>query len=206
MTQLWKPLAVALLLLPHVVARADGYVSSGHRLSTLVSLTWEIGVPAGTLPSFVDATSARGGQLEVRMGVARHLSLGLATSFNWFSQNDAQKSLDFPNATVTGPVYDRVQIFTLRLTGHWYLTDGPLQPYIGAGAGGAHDDVYRFVGDLATSSSDFSATIDPQFGLLWTLGPGLALHFQVRWQYTFARFANVKNAQWVGAQVGVAVY
>jgi hypothetical protein len=205
MIQVPKIAAMAVLLAAGA-ARADGYLESEYRLGTLVSVTWEVARPGGGLRDFVDATSARGGQLDVRFGVARHLSLGLATSWNWFSQNFSQLSANYPNATVTSPAYRRAQIFTLRAAGHWYLTDGPLQPYLGLGIGAARDDTYQSLLDFVSTSSRLRFAADPQVGLLFRLGPGVALHAQVRYQLTFDKTADLKNVQWVGGQIGIAVY
>ena len=198
--------AAILLALAPGLARADSYLESPYRLTTLVSLTWEVGVPLQDLRSYVDEPSYRGGQLEVRFGLARHLSVGLATSWNWFAQNFAQKSLSYPNATVTAAVYDRVQLITLRGTLHWYLLDGPVQPYLGLGAGGAWHSTFQAVADLSDSSHGFDFTADPNLGILFTIGPGLAVHLAARYQFTLAKFRGVERAQWLGASLGLAVY
>jgi hypothetical protein len=201
-----RPATAALLLLAAGSARADSYLESKYRLSTLLSLTWEVGVPTGTLRDFVDAASFRGGQLEVRFGVARHLSLGLATSWNWFAQTFSQRTVTYPNATITAPVYDRVQLIALRGTLHWYLVDGPVQPYLGVGAGGTWTSWRQTVADATTSSSRFDFTADPEAGILFTVGTGFAIHVLARYPYTLASYGTARNAQWIGVDVGLAVY
>jgi hypothetical protein len=198
--------AASLLLLAAGAARADSYLESKYQLTTLLSLTWEVGVPTATLRDFIDATSFRGGQFEARFGVARRLSVGLATSWSWFAQNFPQKTVDFPNATVTAALYDRVQFISLRGTIHWYLVDGPVQPYLGVGAGGVWTSWYQAVADLTRSSNGFTFTADPEAGLLFTVSSGFAFHLLARYPFTLASYGNVQNAQWVGVDVGLAVY
>ncbi len=193
-------------LLAAASARSDGYVESPHRLTTLVGVTWEGGVPLTSMRGYADQLSYRGGQVEVRFGLVRHLSVGLATSWNWFSQTFPTRSVQYPSATVTGRAYDRVQLITLRATAHWYLTDGPVQPYLGAGIGAAWVSDYQSVSTLATSDSRFALTVDPQLGILVSVGRGLAIDVAARWHYTRARFAQVENANWAGLAVGVAAY
>jgi len=183
------------------VARADGF-----ERGTLVSAAWEAGVPIASLRQYVSAPSYSGVQVEVRWGLAPRLSIGLNGGWNWFAQNFSQLSVSIPNGTISGPVYNRVQFFTLRATGHWYLSRGWLQPYLGAGVGGTWYGTYRQVSDLVSSSSGFAFAADPQIGMLVTVAPGLALLLQVRYQFTLARFANVKNAQWFGAELGIALF
>jgi hypothetical protein len=205
-TRALRLMVPALVLLAAGSARADGYLESKYQLTTLLSLTWEAGIPIGTLRDFIDATSFRGGQFEARFGVARHLSLGLATSWNWFAQNFSNRTVDFPNATVTASGYDRVQFITLRGTFHWYLLDGPVQPYLGVGAGGVWTGWYQVVADYTTSSNGFAFTADPEVGLLLTVSQGLAVHLLARYPFTLASYRHVENAQWVGVDLGVAVY
>lgn len=206
MTRTGRAVAAAVLLAAAGIARADGYLESSYRLTTLISLTWEVAAPMQDLRSYVDQTSLRGGQFELRVGVARHLSLGLATSWNWFAQNFDQMSISYPDATVTAAVYDRAQFIALQPTLHWYIIDGPLQPYLGVGAGGVWTSVYRAVADLSTSSSSFDFAARADAGVLLTIGPGFAVHVSARYQYTLAGFYGVQNAQWLGANIGLAVY
>ncbi len=204
----WIPrlgLAVAFALLAGA-ARADGFQDTAYRRSTLLSATWEVGVPAAGLRDFVDEPGYRGAQVEVRLGVARHLSLGLATTWSWFAQNYASKSVDYENATVTGPLYQRVRFATLRATGHWYLSGGPLQPYVGAGAGALSYETYRKVARSVETGSGWSVVVDPQLGVLWNFGRGLALHVLAHYQFSRARFSGVDDARWLGVQVGLAGY
>lgn len=200
-----RGLVVAVALLAGA-ARADGYQDTAYRRSTLLSATWEAGVPLAGLRDFVDEPGYRGGQLEIRRGVVRHFSLGLAATWNWFAQNYAWKSVDYANATVTGPLYQRVRFATLRGTGHWYLSGGPLQPYVGAGAGALSYETYRNVAGSVETGSGWTAVVDPQIGVLWSIGRGLAVHVQAHFLYSRARFSGVDDARWLGIQVGFAAY
>jgi hypothetical protein len=205
-TRTAQAVAVAVLLAAAGTARADGYLESSYRLSTLVSLTWEAAAPLQDLRTYVDQTSFRGGQLDLRFGVARHLSLGLATSWNWFAQTFEQKSVSYPDATVTAAVYDRAQFIALQGTVHWYLLDGPVQPYLGAGAGGVWTSTFESVADLSRSSHSFDFAARGDAGVLVSIGPGFAVHVSARYQYTLASLRGVEDAQWLGVNVGLAVY
>ncbi len=198
--------ALALALLLPAVPRAEGYLESPRRLTMLVGIGWEGGMPLMSMRGYVDEPSYRGGRFDARFGIARHLSVGVAASWNWFSQNLASRTVEYSGATVTGPAYDRVQFITVVATAHWYLTDGPVQPYIGAGIGGAWASDYHSVSTLATSESNFGLAADPQAGVLLSIGRGFALDFAARWHYTRTRFAQVKEASWAGVGIGVAAY
>jgi hypothetical protein len=205
-SRLVRAAILALLAAAASPARAEGYLDSPYRLTRFLSLDWEPAAPMESLRDYVDDVALRGGQFDVRFGVARHLSLGIATSWQWFAQNWSARTVQYQNAAVTGTVYSRVQFITLRATLHWYLTDGPLQPFVGFGAGGVWYDTFQAVADVSETTSGFAFAGDPEVGVLWTVGPGLALQVLARYQYTTAKFANVENAQYLVIGIGVAVY
>ncbi len=174
-------LAAAVLVLgAAAAARAEGYAESRHRLGPLVSLTWEASRPLDSLRDHIDADSHWGGQFEVRGAVAPHLSLGLASSWTWFSRSVGQATGTVGDATVTAPSYRRNQAFTLRATAHWYLFDGPVQPYVGGGVGGARVDTYETLGPIAKTAHEVGLAADPQVGFLIAVRGGLALHVTAR--------------------------
>lgn len=198
--------AAALLLAGAGTARAEGggYAETPHRLGPLVSLTWEASRPLGSLRERIDANSFKGGQVEIRGAVARHLSVGLATSWNWFSRDAGRDTVQLGEATITAPSYRRNQVFTLRATAHWYLLDGPVQPYVGAGVGAARVDTYDVVGTLAATAHAAGLAADPQAGFLIALRGGLALHLTARWQWTSVSIGAVKDQSWASVGVGLA--
>jgi opacity protein-like surface antigen len=199
-------LAVVAVLASARAGAEEGYVATRYRLTPLLSVAWEGARPLGSLRDDIDRDSTRGGQLEARFGVVPHLSLGLAASWNWFSRIVGQETVSVGDATITGPAYRRNQVFTVRATGHWYLTRGRFQPYVGGGVGGAWADTYRTIGSVALTSHAIGLAADPQVGFLLTIRNGLALHAQARWQYTRLGIGDVREAQWVAVGVGLAGY
>jgi len=187
-------------------ARADGYLESGSQLPTLVSVSWEMVVPQSAVPDYVEQTSFRGGQLELGFGVARHLSLGLSASWNWLAQELPTGSLQLPDAVITGAAYRRVQLTELRATLHWYLTNGPVQPWVGVGLGGGWHESYLAVADQMRTASGWHAAAEPRAGLLWTVRAGLAVGLQARYAFTTARLGDAKDARWLAVDLGLAVY
>ncbi len=197
---------VAALALLGGAARADGFQDSRLRNTTMLAVGWEAAVPNAGLRQYVDRPGYYGIQVEARRGIGRSLSLGLATSWTWLAQSYTSKEIAYPDATVSGPLYQRVRFVTVRGTAHWYLGTGSLQPYVGVGAGGLSWETYRNVGGWVRSRSDWALTADPQLGFLWTISSGAALHVQARYQYSTARFDEVDRASWLGIEVGIAAY
>lgn len=197
--------AVAILASARAGAE-EGYVASRYRLTPLLSVAWEGARPLGSLRDDIDRDSTRGGQFEARFGVAPHLSLGVAASWNWFSRFMGQETVPLGDAIITGSAYRRNQVFTVRATAHWYLTGGRLQPYVGGGVGGAWADTYRTIASVALTSHAVGLAADPQVGFLLAIRQGLALHVQAHWQYTRLTIGSVRDAQWAAVSVGLAGY
>jgi hypothetical protein len=201
-----RAMAAAVLLAAVGSSRADGFAVSALDPGPLLSVAWDLSRPAGSLRGFADATSARGAQFELRYAFRRHLSIGLASSWLWLAQNRPAGALAFPDATVAGPAYHRVQFLTLRGTADWYLASGAVQPYLGLGLGGAWHGADQEIATLGVRSSGYALTGDPHAGLLVTLRPGLALHFQARMQLARGGVAGAKTANWLSGSAGLALY
>jgi hypothetical protein len=194
------------LILGAGTACADGYADSAYRLPTLVAIGWESIVPQRALRGTLDRTSFRGGQLEIGYGVARHLSLGFSGSWSWMAQSFAAGSLPLPDGEITGKAYRRVQLVELRATAHRYLTNGPVQPYLGVGAGGGWHGSYVAVADVIRTAGAWHAAGEPRAGLLLTLRPGLAVNLQARYVFSTARIGDARDARWLAVDLGVALY
>jgi hypothetical protein len=187
-------------------ARADGFVESAHALPTMFSVAWDVGLAAANLGDVVPSRSLRGVQGEVRRGIARHLSLGLGATWNWFAENRSRGEVRYASATVTGPLYERARFVTIRGTAHWYVGDGPIQPYVGAGIGAVNVERRREIATASERTSAWSAVADPQVGVLWTVRRGFALHVQAHRQISRIRSLGVDGATWSGVAIGLAVY
>lgn len=206
MSRSCRALAAALLLAAAGKAGAQGFAAAAHQPGTLLSIAWDVSRPAGSLRDFVDASSPRGAQFELRHAFRRRLSIGLAGSWLWLARDRPAGTLEFPDATVTGATYHRVQFLTLRATADWYLASGMVQPYLGLGLGGAWHSANQEIGALAVHTSGYALAGDPHGGLLLTLRPGMALHLQARMQFTRRGVAGAGTANWFAGSAGLAVY
>ena len=205
--RLLRSLAAAALLLACSSARADAYLDDWHPHQTYWSVGWESGFPMGTLQKdWVNTPGWLGGAFDVRVGVVGRLSVGIAGSWNWFSQTFPSITVVQPQVTVTGPVYRRLSAFTLRATTHYYLTQTAVQPYVGVGVGLVWADSFRQSSNLKDGSTMTALAVGPEVGILFNVVPRVALYVMGRYEFTLADFATVKHAQWIAAQAGLAWY
>jgi opacity protein-like surface antigen len=205
--RLLRSLAAAALLLWAAPATADAYLDDWHPYQTYWSVGWEAAFPVGSLQNNWIANPAwLGGAFDIRVGVVGRLSVGVGGSWNWFAQTFPQVTVVEPQVTVTAPVYRRLSTFTLRGTAHYYLTQTAVQPYVGIGVGVVWAETLRQAVNRKDGESTTALALAPEAGFLFNVVPRVALYVAGRYQFTLADFANVKHAQWITAQAGLAWY
>ncbi len=196
-------LALAALLVQPSQARADGFLDAWHPNQSFWAIGYEVGIPVnGLRNNWVNRVSPAGGQFAIQVGIVERLSVGVAMNYNWFDQNFSQATTLYPEFTVTGPVYRRLGAFTARGTVHYYLTSTRLQPFVGVGVGGIWTATRIQTADRVQNSYSSYLVVDPEVGLMLSTSDSFAFYLLGRYQWTTASFFEVKNAQWVGVQLG----
>ena len=191
-------------------ARADEawVTTSNYRPEqTLWILNWEIAGPIGSFANYIDDTSLRGFSLEGRTFVSKNVSVGLSFSWNRFQQTFSDITIPINNGTLSGPVYRYNDMFGIRGLAHYYFSTGVLQPYIGAGIGGAWGYAYQQTADISNSQSNFNFIASPEVGLLYVMAKGgtnAALNVAFRYTYTTATVGREHNASTLSGIVGLA--
>jgi len=201
---------VALALLAAGAVRADeAWVSTGsYRPSaTMWLLNWEIAGPIGDFGKYISDTSLRGFSVEGRSFVKENLTVGGSFSWNRYQQTYSSLTVPVGNGVATGPVYRYADMFALRALVHYYFGKGNLQPYLGAGIGGAWSYAYQQVADLSRNQSNFNFILSPEVGLIFRVaggGTNAGLNVAFRYTYTTATVGTYKDAQTLSGIVGIA--
>ncbi len=200
-------LAALCLLLAGATARAQNLSESYHSPKSLYLVNWEITQPTGKFGSdYIDELSLRGVSVEGRYFLRHNVSLGLSFSWNRFVQTHDNASMPINNGTATGPVFRDLSMFAIRGIGHFYLLNGPLRPYVGAGIGGSWDYAYQQTADLSRHQSNFDFIVSPEVGLIYNfpaMGGSLGLNGAIRYTYTTATVGNVKDTEAWAAIIGL---
>jgi hypothetical protein len=197
---------LALLALLAVPARAqdnltfDPMDSGSYRPDKSVwSLNWEISKPTGDFSNYVDRVSYTGFSIESRSMVRKNVSAGISFSYNRWDQTYPNAQRTSGNTTITGPLFNYADMFGLRALAHYYFLEGStVQPYVGAGIGGAWSYGYQQSADLYTSKDNFNFIVSPEVGALIYLargGTNLGLNLAVRYTYSTAHYGNTTDAQ-----------
>jgi hypothetical protein len=185
--------SIALLSASAARAQYQDYSTPGrsgfHLGQTLVAINYEPSVPIGSFEDYISDWSWRGFSFEGRKKFHPKLSAGLSFSWNRWDQTYSDVSVNLPNGVVSGPVYRYADMFAIRATAHYYLLEGPIQPYAGFGIGGAWAYSFQQVADIADSQNGFHFIVSPEAGVLVQLVPGstaIGLNLAVRYTYTTA--------------------
>ncbi len=149
---------------------------------------------------FIDATSWRGFGFEGRSMVRDNVSVGLGFDFNRYSKTESMLTQPLSGGgTISGPVYRYADQFAMKALFHGYLGgQSALRPYLGLGIGGVWSYAFAQTADIGASDSGFDFILSPEVGLTLTAAKGASsagLNVALRYNYTTADFAKVKDAQ-----------
>lgn len=176
---------------------------------SLMLVGWGLAQPLGNLTDFQTGTSTAGFAMEFRSMVRPRMSAGLAFDYNRFDRSRSLESRTSPDGSVlSAPTYRYSDQFGIKVTGHYYFTDGGFRPYAGVGLGGNWNYAYLQIADIADYDQGFTFIASPEVGLLWELAAGrtsVALNLAFRYNITTAYFLGVENAQWMSEVLGIAV-
>jgi opacity protein-like surface antigen len=200
-------LAASAALVAAEPARATGYLDDWHPYQTYWAVGWTTAVPlAGMRTGFIENPGWLGGGFDIQIGVAGRLAVGVNGTWNWFDQTFSNLTIQRSSFTFTGPVYRRLSAFTALGTARYYLTQGAVQPWVGAGIGGTWFSSVEQVVNLSRSDYNSGFAITGEAGVLFTVAERLGLSLGARYQYNLTTLPGAGSAQWVSALAGVAYY
>lgn len=199
--------AVVGALLAAGAAQAQGFETYRPR-QTMTMFNYEMSAALGSFKDdFVSDTSWRGFSFEARSMVAERISAGIGFTYNRFDQTYSNVTLDLDSGgTFSGPVYRYNDQLAIKGLLHYYLGQGPIQPYLGVGLGGVWSYAFAQTADLANSDDGFDFIASPEVGLTFTAARGassVGLNVAFRYNYTTADFLRVNDAQSMALVVGL---
>ena len=206
-TSILRGLAAAAFLFLASTAHAQWDTYRPDRSLWLVG--WGLGQTLGNLSDYQTGTSVAGFSMVFRSIVKPRVSVGLAFDYNRFERTNSLETVAQPGGgTLSAPTFRYADDFGIKVTGHYYLRDAGLRPYLGAGSGGNWSYAYGQTADLGSTDTDFSFLLTPEVGLLFDLAKGrsaVSLNLAVRYNYSTADFGKVSDQQWLSEVIGISV-
>ena len=206
-TSILRGLAAAAFLFLASTAHAQWDTYRPDRSLWLVG--WGLGQAIGDLADYQNGTSVAGFSMEFRSIVKPRISAGLAFDYNRFERTNSLETVAQPGGgTLSAPTFRYADDFGIKVTGHYYLRDAGLRPYLGAGIGGNWSYAYGQTADLGSTDTDFSFLVTPEVGILWDLAAGksaVSLNLALRYSWTASDFRGVTDAQWLSEVIGISV-
>jgi opacity protein-like surface antigen len=136
------------------------------RLYDMIAFSWETAIPSAN--QYLNEASFSGWRFEYRKKLTPTISVGVAASWNYFSENT-------PKETMVAPYSDagthKAFTFPITMITHYYpkINTGKVLPYLGLGVGAqyAESDLYTANSHFSNNSWGFVAR--PEFGALMVL-------------------------------------
>ena len=151
---------------------AIAVATQAQQSSLRLNVNYTMANPSGSLKDYVEEASWRGWTANLLYGISDKLAVGLGLGFHDFYQKypravyqlqeGGEISAVLTNSLQTIPVLAAVQ--------YKLVSEGALQPYIGAGIGGNFIIYNQYIGECSNSQSNFGFTVRPEAGVYIPFG------------------------------------
>jgi outer membrane protein W len=138
----------------------------------LASFSWEAAFPADN--KYLNESSFSGWRFEYRKGIKKDFTLGVALSWNAFSEYVPTTTYQTPSGTkaITTDMIRHVYTLPITLIGHYYFsTKGKiLEPYAGLGVGAQYAEQLAYLNVYELSETNWGFVARPELGTLFNFG------------------------------------
>ena len=165
---------------------------------------WNMGFPMGETKDFIGQPSFRGFSMEGRGFVTENITLGGIAAWNVFYESSGWVTTQQDETKLYGYQRRYLNVMPIMMTGHYYFSQGSVQPYIGVGVGTYYIESRNFMGIYYTQGKDWHFGVAPEIGVILPFSnsnTGVNLNFK----YNYA--AKTKNEQaysWFGVNFGIS--
>ncbi len=181
-------------------------ISSFGQGGGIWNFDWNMGFPMGDTKDFIGQPSFRGFSIEGRGFVTQSIAIGGIGGYSVFYENLGFVTTVSEDGTKSIYGYKRRYLNTMPLmvTGHYYFSQGQIQPYIGVGVGTYYIESRDFMGIYYTQGKDWHFGFAPEVGVVMPFGSGNT-GLNVNFKYNMAaKTKNNPSYSWLGINIGIS--
>ena len=181
-------------------------VSSFGQGGGVWNFDWNMGFPMGDTKDFIGQPTFRGFSIEGRGYVTENITVGGIGGWSVFYENFGWVTEDraVDNGQIYGYKRRYLNVMPLMVTGHYYFSQGQIQPYIGAGLGTYYIESRDFIGIYYVQGKDWHFGIAPEVGVVMPFGSGNT-GMNINFKYNMAlKTKNNPSYSWLGINVGIS--
>jgi len=171
------------------------------------TISYSTATPLGGYRDFVASNSWVGFEAGYQHMFGEHLAVGFQYKYSKFYEKKDRHTYDFTTDNSVGSItgvrysYSFVNNFNFSLN---YIgqTNTSFTPYAGFAIGPAYIDNLLIVGILEVDDDTWAFSMTPQAGLMYSIGPGIALDLKVSYNYIPVKYDDVTAFQALGVAIG----
>jgi len=171
-------------------------------------MAWNVGFPVGSVSDFTSDPSAAGLELLLKYWVHPQITIGASVDWQTFTDQRPRTTYQRNNGALTATAYNSVLTGAVRAGGDFYfLSDGPVLPYVGANIGFGWATLQTAAADIAIYDNQSSIALGLEAGALINFGgsrsPLLLLGGRYTAEPVVSFLSSVKDIQTIVLQVGL---
>ena len=169
------------------------------------SIAWEVGIPSN---DFLSATSYSGGRVEYQHMIKPNVSVGIAGSWNSFSEYVPKTTYQKPDGSgaITTDIVDEIYSVPLTLTAKYYfLRDkSALTPYVGIGLGAQYSAQAKYFNIYGLEDNNWGFVARPELGLQFSFNRNSSLFLSGVYNYAAVKsdFFKTDNLDHIALAIG----
>jgi len=169
------------------------------------SIAWEVGIPSN---DFMSATSYSGGRIEYQRMIKPNVSVGIAGSWNSFSEYVPKTTYQKPDGSgaITTDIVNEIYSVPLTLTAKYYfLRDKKaLTPYVGIGLGAQYSAQAKYFNIYGLEDNNWGFVARPELGLQFSFNRNSSLFLSGVYNYAAVKsdFFKTDNLDHIALAIG----
>ena len=172
----------------------------------ILDLGYGINNPTGGFKDVIGKTSYRGFNSGISYRATEQLDIGLGVSFADFYEKTPRQVYQTSEGALSAVITESIQVTPVVARGRYtFLKEGPVLPYVGAGAGVNLVNYEQYYGEFPSSKVSIKPAVTGEAGVKIPLGATKqsGLNIGAHYMYLPFNFNGIKNLNSYGVHIGV---